>query len=141
MTLQECKKLFDTKTIKMGRYYTLVYAETENGYTKTTTTKVRFVNYYNIASVKASGKTQNTNQPNPNIQVIIPHVLTFNSNTQNYLLHCYKTPNGKAKHMYQDPNGNTIDQATYEMAVPPKKKYPNNSPIFQKKLQAVISIG
>lgn len=119
----------------------MVYADTENGYIKTTTTKVRFVNYYNIASVKASGKTPNQTT-SPNIQTIIPHILTFNSNTQNYLVHCYKTPKNKPIVVYQDPNGKVIDKATYEMAVPPKKKYGNNdSPIFQKKLQSIISIG
>ena len=141
MTFQECKNLFDTKTLKMGRYYTMVYSSTENGYTKTTTTKVRFVNYYNIKSVKAAGKVPNPQAtPNPSIQVIIPHVLTYNSNTQNYLLQCATTPNGKAKSVYQDPNGNEIDKATYEMAVPPKK-HGKVEEIFRKKLQDIISIG
>ena len=140
MTVQELKTLFANKTLKLGRFYTLVYADTTNGYTKTTTTKVRFVNYYNIKSVKAAGKTPKAN-PNSNYQVIIPHVLTYNTHTQNYLLQCATTPKCKVKRIYQDPNGNEIDKATYELAVPPKKQYGKIEEYFSKNLQAVISLG
>lgn len=140
MTAKELEQMFQDKTLVKGRYYTIVYARTENGYTKTTKTKVRFVNYYNIATIKAMGKTPTT-QPSANTQVIIPHILTYNTNTKNYLVHCYKTPNGKAKTTYQDQNGNTITQQEYEMVNPPKKTYPNNSPVFQIKLHEIVSIG
>lgn len=139
MTIQDIQKLFDSKTIKKGRYYLITYCKVEKGYTKTTTTKVRFVNYYNIKSVKESGKT-----PTPtsaNTQVIIPHILTYNTNTQNYLVHCYKTPNSKAKVTYQDSNGKIITKEEYETVVPPKKKYGNDSPVFQVKVQDIISLG
>ena len=139
MEVKKLTQLFETKQIKKGVYYKLVFAKTQNGYTKTTTTKVRFVNYYNIKSVKESGKKP-SDKPNPNVVVIIPHILTYNKNTKNYLVHCYKTPHGKAQSTYTDPSGEQIDKATYELAVPPKK-HSGDSPVYQIMLQDIIQIG
>lgn len=139
MTPIEIQNLFNNKTLTKGKLTKIVYERNENGYTKTTTMVVRFVNYYNLKSVKASGKQPSTNQK-PNIQVLIPHILTYNTNTNNYLLHCYPMPNIKSKSVYKDPNGQTIDKATYELAVQTKRKG-NPSPILQIKVQDLISIG
>lgn len=140
MTAKEIENLFATKVLQKGKLTKITYMRSENGYTKTTTIVVRFVNYYHIKSVKESGKQPSTT-PNPNVQVLIPHILTYNVNTNNYLLHCYPMPNIKAKSTYKDPNGQTIDKATYELAVPPKKRPNNPSPILQIKVQDIVSIG
>lgn len=139
MTPIEIQNLFNNKTLTKGKLTKIVYEKNENGYTKTTTMVVRFVNYCHLKSVKASGKTQPT-ASNPNVQVLIPHILTYNTNTNNYLLHCYPMPNIKSKSVYKNPNGQTIDKATYELAVPQKRKG-NPSPILQIKVQELISIG
>ena len=138
MTHQEIENLFNTKVLQKGKLTKITYMKSENGYTKTTTMVVRFINYYNMEIVKQSGKQPTTNS-NPNVQVLIPHILTYNVNTGNYLLHCYPMPNIKAKTIYKDPKGQVIDKATYELAVPPKKINP--SPVRQIKVQDIISIG
>ena len=52
---------------------------------KETTMTVRWgINYNNLKSVKESGKTPSTNS-NPNIKVLIPHILTYNINTNKYI--------------------------------------------------------
>lgn len=139
MTLEEVKMAI--ATIGKGKLTHVTYEKTENGYTKTTTMVCRFINYYNMKSVKESGKTQAQAKPNPNIQTIIEHILTYNTNTQNYLLHCYPLPNQKSKSIYKDNNGNEITKEQYQAVVPPKKTYGNPSPVRQIKIQDLVKIG
>jgi len=138
MTLQEIQNLFNSKTIKKGKFYTITYVSVDpkSGYTKTTTTKTRFVNYYNIKSVKASGKTP---MVKPYETTIIPHILTYNTNTNQYYLHCYIAPNTKTISTYKDNNGKDIDKATYQAMVKPSNGRPNI--VYTKKVQDIISIG
>ena len=137
MTNQEFINLYNQ--MKKGTLHTIVYVKTEKGYTKTTTMLVRFVNYFNTKAYKASGKQPNANPtPNPNIITIIPHVLTTNTKTGNTLVHCYPIKNHKAKSVYQDQNGNTIDKATYEQVVKPKAH--GDTPVFQINILNLVSI-
>jgi hypothetical protein len=138
MTYQEIQNLFNSKTIKQGKFYKITYITTDqaSGYSKTTTTKTRFVNYYNIKSVKASGKTP---MVKPYETTIIPHILTYNTNKGDYYLHCYIAPNTKSKCVYKDNNGNEIDKATYQAMVKPSQYKPTI--VFTKKVQDIISIG
>ena len=134
MTIEEFKAKYEN--IKKGAYTHIVYASGKNGYKKTTSTTIRFVDYYNIKEVKESGAKPSTT-PNPNVETIIPHVLTYNKKTGNYLVHLYPTKNHKS-HCVYELNGIEISKEEYELANPPKK---SSSPVYQVVLTNVISLG
>ena len=140
MTLEKFMEIFNTLT--KGAFTKVAYQKVnDNGYSKETTTTIRFVDYYNIETIKQLNRQPTT--PNPNVETIIPHILTLNKKTGNYLVHLYFVPNAKTITIYKDNNGNEIDKATYETMVPPKKKYHSNTPsvMFQVKLQDLVSLG
>ena len=134
MTLEQFKEI----KVRKGKFYKATYQKVVNGYTKTTTTTARFVDYYNTKEVKASGKTPNPSKSNPNVEVVIKDVLTFNKNTQNYLVHLQATPNGKTITTYQDQEGNTIDKDTYYKATNTKPSAP--SKFHNVKLQDLLKL-
>lgn len=135
-------KKFQAKELKKGKFYKMIVEKVEsNGYSRLITIKTRFVNYYNIASVKAEGKTPSTKSM-ANTYTIIPHILTYNTKTKNFLLHCYETPNSKTRVVYKNDYGVEITKEEFEMVNPPKKTYGSSKPIVrQYKVKDIIHIG
>jgi len=121
MTLKE----FQDIKVRKGKFYKATYQKTINGYTKTTTTTVRFVDYYKTKKAIANGRVP-SGKGNPNVQVIIPHVLSYNTNTKNYLVHLQATPNGKTTTIYKDQSGNEITKANYYQATSTKPSAPSD---------------
>lgn len=124
---------------KRGTYTTLEKQTEKNGYTKITSCVCRFVNYYNIKTVKAQNK-----QPikKDYERIIIPHILKENTNTKNVLLLVYTTKNSKQKaktsYFY---NGEPITKAQYYEGIQEKEKNYNIDNLFTVKLCDVLSIG
>ena len=134
MTIKQLKDL----NIKKGRFYKATYQKTIDGYTKTTTTTARFVDYYKTKEAVANGRKPNPAKSNPNVKVIIKDILTLNTNTNNYLVHLQSTPNGKTTTTYQDPNGNTIDKDTYYKQTNTKPSAPSS--FHNVKLQDLLNL-
>ena len=125
------------KSLKKGTYHTIVYAHSENGYTKTTTMVARLVNYYHIKEVRESGKTE-PSEPRKNTIVIVPHILTYNTKTGNYLLHVYPTKHHQPRSTYTNPSGETCtSEEYYDMS---GRKPSGPSPVYQIKLQDLVAI-
>ena len=130
------KNLTDTLTnIKKGPFKHIQYRGGENGYEKTTTMIVRFINYYHMKSFLESGKTPKA--PNPNETTIIPHILTYNKNTNKYYVHVYPTKHHKAHSTYTF-NGKEITKEEYYQGM--KKKPSKPSPVFTISAENVIAI-
>lgn len=127
------------KTMRKGTYHTIVYRHEEKGYTKTTTMVARLCNYYNMKSTKERGKTAPTT-PSKNTITIIPHVLTYNTNTGNYLLIVHPTMSSKSKPQstYATPSGEPCDSETY-YTMSGRKPSPM-SETYNIKLQDLVSI-
>lgn len=147
MTIQELQEFYANK-YKKGTNIQVVYVHVEgNGFSKKTIARARLVNYYNTKYYKnkvANGQAKPQQTTNDNVIQIIPHILTFNKNTNNYLVHLQAPSKGKIRKqvLYYDNNGNEIDKATYETMVPPKKSYAKApSPTIQIKLQELVQIG
>lgn len=139
MKVQNFQNIY--QRIKPGTLHTIHTLKVlANGYSKETKMLVRFVNYYNVKAVKESGKTPSQGQPNPNIQVLIPHVLTFNQNTGNFLVHCYPVANHKAKSIYKDNQGNTIDKVAYELVNKPRPSSNGARIVFQVNVNDIVDI-
>lgn len=111
-----------------------------NLYEKVSHGVVRFVHYYNIKGVSVKVKTTTTinNQLQP-IQTIVKDILTFNPNTNNYLVHMATTNHHKSKSEYYC-NGKPITKEEYEQNVPPRKQT-QPMVVFQVKLENLISLG
>lgn len=127
------------KNYKRGTYTTVQKQTIKNGYIKITKCVCRFVNYYNIETVKAENK-----QPikKDYERVILPHILKENTNTKNILLLVYTTKNGKQKaktsYFY---NGEEITKAQYYEGIQEKEKTYNIDNLFTVKLCDVLSVG
>jgi len=120
--------------------YTKVTKETYHGeFTKRTEMVVRFVNYYNIESVKAKGKSDN-NKPREYEEQYIPHILKRNKNTNNILLCCYTTNHHKAhtKYFWQ---GVEISEEDYYLLSGDIKKNYQQSVIYLMKLEDIVKVG
>ena len=124
------------KSIKLGVMYKvnyITYGKVE-GYSKETTTTIRFVEYAHLQGVEIKGK------PNKNENYIVDNILLYNSNTNNYYFRfeTIETPyKAKVKYYY---NGIEITKEEYEKVNPPRK---SNTPLktFIKKIQDIKSIG
>lgn len=141
MTHLELIELFNSKQIKKGRLYsaTLVSKDKDTGYHKTYTIRVRFCNYHKTKKYLASGKTPSANG-NPNVQVLIPNVLTYNSHTKNYLVSLQTIGNSKPHTIaYYDNNNKEISKSDYQKVVKPNSKPIDN--FFYKFVEDVIQIG
>ena len=136
MTIEQIKKWYET--YRKGTYVAVIKETTKNGYTKQTRMVVRFVNYYNIASVKAKGTSES--KPRDYEQQIIPHVLKLNTNTNNELLMCYTTNHHKAhsKYMYE---GLPITKEQYYEGIGEKEKNYAPSVVYSMKAQEIVMIG
>ena len=137
MTKETFKKWFESKYHK-GTYVVVIKNTKKNGYEKTTRMVARFVNYYNIASIKAKGTTES--KPRDYEQAIIPHVLKTNLNTQNDLLMVYTTNHHKA-HTTYTYNGAPITKEQYYQGIGEKEKNYAPSVLFSMKLNEILSVG
>lgn len=133
MKLQEFLK--QTNQIKKGKFTKATWKSVKvvNGvnYEKVSNGVIRFVNYYNIKGVNSNG-----GKANPNVNTIVKDILTYNSNTKNYLVHMAPTNHHKPKCTYKI-NGVEVDKATYEKVIPSK----SHGVIFQVNLDNLISLG
>ena len=130
------KNLQETlSNIRKGSYTHIKYRGGENGYEKTTTMVVRFVNYYATKDFKESGRTPKS--PNPNVETLIPHILTYNKNTNNYHVHVYTTNHHKAHSTYT-LNGKEITEEEYYEGT--KKKPSKPTSVFTINAENVIAI-
>lgn len=121
-----------------GTYVVVEKITKKNGFEKQTRMVGRFVNYYNVASVKAKGTTEG--KPRDYEKQIIPHVLKTNLNTQNDLLMVYTTNHHKAHTKYYY-NGIEIDKETYYNGTGEKEKNHAPSVLFSMKLNEIYSVG
>lgn len=126
------------KDLKKGCYHSFTKKHIEdNGYYYIRTYVGRLASY-----AKLVGKEENQVQQTKGRITIIPNVLYYNENTQNYLLMVATTKNTKhhCKTHYYDNNGNEISKSEYEMVNPQKKHNPFNSLVFNIKLNELIMV-
>ena len=136
MKQEQIIRFFDT--YKKGTYTKVVKETIKNGFMKRTKMVCRFVNYYNIASVKAKGA-----EPKPAREyeeTIIPHVLKINHNTNNTLLQVYATNHHRA-HVEYYYNDVAISEADYYAGIGEKKRDYAPTPLFSFKADEVVSLG
>lgn len=128
-------------TYKRGTYRKLIKEKTNGQFKKVTSLIVRFVNYYNIKTVKEKLKDKpNTETKNPDFEKqIIPHVLKLNLNTNNLLLCAYTTNKHKAHTKYYD-GLKEITEDQYYLLSGDKKQTFKESVILNFKLNDVIAI-
>lgn len=123
---------------KRGSYTKLVKEKQSGDYKKITAMVIRFVNYYNIKSIKEKATAEGKKREYE-IQ-IIPHVLKLNTNTNNLLLCAYTTNKHKAhtKYYFKD---NEISSDEYYLKNGDKKQDYKPTVLYNFKLNDVISIG
>lgn len=132
MTLKELQNTL--ATIKKGKFATIHYQKTNNGYSKETEKTIRFVEYSHIKNVQVKGKA------NPNDNYVSEFVI-YNKNTQKYYLMVATTNTPYKAQVKYYLNGVEIDKDTYEQANPPKKSYSSSpSPVFKLHIEDIISI-
>ena len=136
MTNENIIRFFDT--YKKGTYTKVVKATEKNGFVKITKMVCRFVNYYNIKSVKEKAPTPKA--PREYEEVLIPHVLKINHNTNNTLLNVYITNHHKAHTEYYY-KGVAISEDDYYMGIGEKKRDYAPTPLFSFKANEVVSLG
>lgn len=137
MTNEQIKKWYET--YRKGTYVVVKKETTKNGFTKRTRMVCRFVNYYNIESVKAKG-TSTQSKPRDYELQIIPHVLKTNLNTQNDLLMCYTTNHHRAHNLYYFEDRPITKEQYYE-GINEKEKNYAPSVVFSMKANEIVSIG
>ena len=126
------------KTYKRGCYTSIIKATQKDGYKKEVYMVCRFVNYYNIKSVKDKGATQSKARPYE--EAIIPHILKRNTNTGNLLLCVYTTNRHHAKtafYYHDEP----ITEEEYYRGIGEKKRDNQQSVLFNFKADEVVSLG
>ena len=123
---------------KRGSYTTIKKETEKNGFKKVVTMVCRFVNYYNIKSIKEKGASETKARPYE--VAIIPHILKLNTNTNNLLLCVYTTNKHHAKTSYYY-NGETITEAQYYEGIGEKKRDNAPSVIINFKACEVVSLG
>ena len=138
MKRETFKKWYEEQYQK-GTYVVVVKDHTLGDFSKVTKMVTRFVNYYNIESVKARA-TQSESKPREYEEQIIPHILKHNKNTKNDLLMCYVTNHHKAhtKFYYKDME---ITEEEYYSKSGDKKKAYGETPLFMMKLDEIKSVG
>lgn len=137
MTEQQIINFF--KTYKRGCYTKIVKTTQKDGYIKKVVVVGRFVNYYNIKSVKEKATT--TAQKKRDYErVIIPHILKLNTNTNNLLLCVYATNHHRAKttYFYKDKE---ISEAEYYAGINEKKRDNDKSIVYNFKACDVVALG
>lgn len=134
------KETFQTfyQTYKKGTYVVIEKVTIKGDFIKKTRMVARFVNYYNIESVKAKGAT--SGKARDHEEQIIPHILKLNTNTNNVLLSVYVTNHHKPHSTYYFQNME-ISEEEYYLASGDKKKDYAPTPLFNFKLQDVLSVG
>lgn len=121
--------------------YVVIVKETYHGeFTKQTRMVVRFVNYYNIESVIAKGKSEKDSKARDYEETYIPHILKLNRNTNNILLNCYVTNHHKAHSRYFYQGYEISEEEYYEQSGDTKKNYPQ-SVLYSMKLEDIVSVG
>ena len=102
---------------------------------------VRFVNYGNTKKAKAKATINQPKKTNTNTIEIIKDILTYNQNTNNYLVKLFvsQNPLAKVKTIYTR-NGIEITKEEFETIVKPKN-YGEIDLMFIKKLEDIISLG
>ena len=128
------------KKYHKGTYVVVEKIKIIGEFIKKTRMVVRFVNYYNIESVKAQGKSESDSKPRDYEISIIPHVLKENLNTKNTLLMVYKTNHHKAHNKYYYHDMEISKEDYYSMSGDKEKDY-KDTPLFMFKLQDVLSVG
>ena len=136
----ELVKIIDFfKNYKRGSYTQIIKETEKNGYKKRVVMVARFVNYYNIKTIKELNKTPVKKDYE---RIIIPHILKQNTNTNNILLAVYVTNNKKQKakttYFYNDA---IITEDQYYAGINEKKRIYNDSVIFNFNIKDVVSLG
>lgn len=138
MTQKEFEKFYNN--YKPGTYTNIIKVKTIGEYKKVTAAVVRFVNYYNIKTIKEklNGFTQGAKR-DYEIQ-IIPHVLKLNTNTQNLLLCVYITNHHKfySKYYFNDEE---ITSDEYYLKSGDKKRNDQKSVVYNFKLCELMQAG
>ena len=125
---------------KKGTYVVIERATTNGELAKLTRVVGRFVNYYEIESVKAKGKSESDSKPRDYEHVLIPHVLKENLNTQNTLLMVYKTNHHHAHSRYFYQGIEITREKYYELSGEKERTYGDN-PLFMFKINEILSVG
>lgn len=127
------------KNYKKGSYTTIIKKTEKNGFVKVSRLVCRFVNYYNIKTVKEKGIATQAAPRAFEIQ-IIPHILKLNTNTNNLLLCVYTTNHHKAhaKYFYNDCE---ISASAYYEGIGEKPRENNITQVYNFKACDVVSIG
>lgn len=126
-------------TYKRGTYTRIVKQTNKDGYIKRVAMVCRFVNYYNIKTVKEANKQPIKKEYE---RVILPHILKENTNTNNILLLVYVTNNSKQKaktnYFYND---DPITEADYYNGIKENKRACAPGCVMSFKLCDIVSIG
>ena len=126
-------------TYKRGTYTRIVKQTNKDGFIKRVAMVCRFVNYYNIKSIKEQNKQPSKKEYE---RVILPHILKENTNTNNILLLVYVTNNNKQKaktsYFY---NNDPIIEAEYYEGIREKKRASAPGCVMSFKLCDVVSLG
>lgn len=138
--MNETQLLNFFKSYKKGSYTSIIKETNKNGYIKRVSMVCRFVNYYNIKTIKE--KDTQPKPPREFERVLIPHILKLNTNTNNLLLCVYKTNNekqrAKIKYYYHDDE---INESQYYEGIKEKKRDNNDTVIFNFKAADVVALG
>ena len=137
ITKELLEKIALVTSTPKGQYVNITYKSIQGHYEKVTNTRTRLINYYNMKEVKEAGITPS--EPKENIETLIPHILTYNKKTGNYLLHVYKTYNKKHTRKckyYKD--GIEISKEEY---LANTKPHTGDSPVITINLKNLISLG
>ena len=136
MTREQFEKWYET--YHKGTYV-VVEKETAFGeFTRRVKAVTRFVNYYNIESVKARGKGES--KPREYEEQIIPHVLKHNHNTGNDLVLIYTTNHHKAYATYYWRDIEISEEEYYLMSGDKKKNW-KDSLLYMFKLEDIKRLG
>lgn len=126
------------KSLRLGCYHSFTKKHVENNGCYFIRTYVgRLASYSSV-----SGKEETEIKPTNGQITIIPNVLYYNENTQNYLLSIKTTKklNHHSKTHYYNANGVEITKEEYEMVNPPKKSYGKPSTMFKLVLSELIAV-
>lgn len=136
MNIKEFEEFYNS--YKRGTYTKLVKQKTTGNFKKVTTAVVRFVNYYNIKTIKEK-TTAAAAAPRLYELQIIPHVLKQNLNTKNVLLCAYATNHHRAHNKYYEGDVQITKEEYYLKSG--EKEKSSASIVYNLKIDDVVSIG
>ena len=143
LTIAELVKLLSE--LKLGQYhsFTTKKVDSETGYYRITRSVGRLCDYENMESTKqkrANGTPKRANGNNSNVVVVIPNVLYYYPNTNNYNISVKTTKRqGRtSKTKYYNSNGKKISKSEFEKVV--KLDNHNINEMWYIKVQDLIAI-